>query len=197
MALDVTKVDLPPELAALSDSFDRAEQDARTLVSGITEEIGTWRAQPGSWSVAECLDHLATSNGVYLAAMQPPAERALRQGRMRRRPALPGLLGGMFVRSLEPPVKRRRRAPRKISPRASVPLADAAARFFASQPDIREFLERYAQIDLTGVHFPNPFVWGIRFSLATGIRVLEAHERRHLEQAWHVRQAAARALASR
>ena len=89
---------------------------------------------------------------------------------------------------LEPPVKRlnRMRAPRKIRPRASPPLADAADRFFASHRDVVAFLDRYAEIDLAGVRFPNPFVRGVRFSLATGLHVLSAHERRHLWQAWRV-----------
>ena len=61
---------LPPDLQALQDALDVAERDARALVDGLTEAQGTWRADAGSWSVAECLDHLATSNVVYLAAMR-------------------------------------------------------------------------------------------------------------------------------
>jgi hypothetical protein len=62
--------------------------------------------------------------------------------------------------------------------------------FLASQDDVREFLQRFAGIDLAGVHFPNPFIRGVRFSLATGLHVIPAHQRRHLAQAWRVRQAA-------
>jgi hypothetical protein len=36
----------------------------------------------------------------------------------------------------------------------------------------------------------------VRFSLATGLHVIAAHERRHLWQAWRVRQAAERAVAA-
>ena len=49
------------------------------------------------------------------------------------------------------------------------------------------FLRRYAEIDLAGVRFPNPFIRGVRFSLATGLHVIAAHERRHLWQAWRGR----------
>jgi hypothetical protein len=35
----------------------------------------------------------------------------------------------------------------------------------------------------------------VRFSLATGLHVLAAHERRHLWQAWRVREAATSAAA--
>jgi hypothetical protein len=175
-----------PDLETLNEAYAANGRDARQLVATLTESEGTWQPAPGSWSVAECLDHLALSNRVYMAAMEPAAERAKRDGRARRRPAVPGLLGGWFVKSLEPPATRKMRAPRKILPRPSPPLADVASAFFASHQQVIEFLRRYADIDLAGVRFPNPFVRVLRFSLATGLHVLAAHERRHLWQGWNV-----------
>jgi hypothetical protein len=185
------------DIKALEDALAAAERDARALVTGLSETLGTWRADAGSWSVAECLDHLATTNRVYMHAMQPAAARALAQGRHRRRAALPGLIGGWFVRSLEPPVTPRfkMRAPRKIQPRTTPPLHDAIVQFLASQDEVRAFVRQYAEIDLAGGRFPNPFIRGIRFSLATDLHVIAAHERRHLWQAWRVRRAAEQAAA--
>jgi hypothetical protein len=181
----------PADIVALEDAFDAAERDARAIVDGLNEALATWRAAADSWSVAECLDHLATGNRVYLGAMRPAGERALADGRRRRGPARPGRLGGLFVRSLEPPVKPRfkRKAPQKIQPRQGPSLADAMAQFLGSHDEVRAFLRDFADIDLAGVRFPNPFIRGIRFSLATGLHVLAAHERRHLWQAWRVRRA--------
>ncbi len=185
-------VTLPPDLQELEDALDAAQRDARAVVDGLTADRGAWREQPGSWSVAECLDHLATANRVYLAAMEPSAARALSEGRRRRGAALPGLVGGWFVKYMEPPVKAsmKGKAPRKIRPRTSPPLDDAITSFLASQDQVRAFVRNYAEIDLAGVRFPNPFIRGIRFSLATGLHVIAAHERRHLWQAWRVRRAA-------
>lgn len=184
------------DIAALERAFESNEQDARALVDGLSEVDGTWRAEPGSWSVAECLDHLATANRVYLAAMRPSAERALSEGRLRRGPALPGLVGGWFVRTFEPPVTTmfKLKAPRKIRPRPSPPLGHALEQFLASQREVLAFLRTYATVDLAGVTFPNPFLRGVRLSLATGLHVLAAHERRHLWQAGRVRQAAEESL---
>jgi uncharacterized damage-inducible protein DinB len=185
----------PEEIRALHDQLDAAEHDAATLVAGLTAEQGSWRAEPGSWSVARCLDHLATANRVYLAAMQAPAVAARSRGSRSRRPARPGWVGGLFVATLEPPPKwwTRLKAPRAIRPREDPPLADAFAAFMASQGQVRAFLRAYADIDLAGVRFPNPFIRGVRFSLATGLNVIAAHERRHLAQAWGVRRAMERA----
>lgn len=189
---------LPPDLQRLEDELDAAERDALAVVSGLTEAQGAWRAEPGSWSVAECLDHLGTANHIYLGAMLAPAERARRAGRPRRGPARPGLVGSWFVKLLEPPVRARfkMKAPRKIRPRPSPSLDDAMAKFLLSQDEVRKFVRTYADLDLATVRFPNPFIRGIRFSLATGLHVITAHERRHLWQAWRVREAAALELAN-
>jgi hypothetical protein len=185
----------PADIRDLHDQLDAAERDAEALVARLSEEQGTRPAEAGCWSVAECLDHLATANRVYLRAMQEPANRARARGRHRRRPARPGLVGGLFVSSLEPPPTwwSRRKAPRSIRPRAAPPLAESFASFIASQADVRAFLRAHADLDLAGIRFPNPFVPGIRFSLATGLHVITAHERRHLWQAWRVRRAIERA----
>ena len=187
----------PADIQALEDALNAIERDARALVEGLTDGRGIWRADPASWSVAECLDHLATANRVYLQAMEPSGERALAQGWRRRGPAQPGLVGGWFVRLLEPPAKRYSiaKAPKSIRPRISPTLPDAMAQFLASHDNVLTFLRKYTEVDLAGVRFPNPFIRGVRFSLATGLHVIVAHERRHLWQAWRVRQAAERAVA--
>jgi hypothetical protein len=181
------QMSLPAELRALDDQLDAAERDALALAAGLTEERANWRAAPGSWSVAECLDHLAATNREYLAAMYRPAEKARTQERLRRGQAAPGRIGAWFVRSLEPPVKMRARAPKSTLPRAAPPLASALAAFVIAQSDTRAFVQANSDLDLAGVRFPNPFVPVIRFSLATGLHVIAAHERRHLWQAWRVR----------
>jgi hypothetical protein len=183
---------LLPDIGNLRDQLDAAERDARSLVEDLAEEQGCWCADAGSWSVAQCLDHLATANQVYLSAMKEPANRARAAGRLRRRPALPGFVGQWFVAKMEPPVKAffQMKATRNIKPGTSPSLADAFARFLTSQDEIREYLRTYADLDLAGIRFPNPLVPGIRFSLATGLHAITAHERRHMWQAWRVRRAA-------
>ena len=184
---------MPPspfdELQQLVRELDTAQDDAAALVQGVDAAGGAWRVEPDSWSIAECLDHLATANRVYLRAMQPAADHARQQGHLRRGPARPGVLGRMFIKWMEPPVRPRMRgkAPRLIRPREQPPLENAYADFLAQQDQVRAFIDANGDIDLAGVTFPNPFISGLRWSLATGLNVITSHERRHLWQAWNVR----------
>lgn len=183
--------DLPAELHRLIDELHATDRDAAALVEGLPEERATKRLAPDAWSIAECLDHVAVANRVYLGAMSGPAQEARARGRTRQGAALPGWPGRLFIYTLEPPPKwwSRLKAPRKIRPRSSPALADAYARFLESQAAAREFTSENADLDLAGIRFPNPFVPGIRFSLATGLHVIPAHDRRHLLQAWKIRRA--------
>ena len=184
--------ELPPDIGNLKDQLDSAERDARMLVENLAEERGGWRPEAGSWSVAECLDHLARTNHVYLRAMKEPAIRGRAASRFRRGPAVHGFLGRWFARRMELPVKApfRMKSPRSIEPSAPSSLANAFASFMTSQIEVRDFLTAYADLDPAAIRFPNPFVRGIRFSLATGLHVITAHQRRHIWQAWRVRRAA-------
>jgi hypothetical protein len=187
----VSNASLPTDVRDLLDQIDAARRDALAVVDGLPEHLGTKRPRPTAWSVAECIDHLATANRIYVAAMQEPARRARLDGRARRGPVRPGLIGGIFVYTLEPPPKwwAPMPAPKMIRPSPSPPLAPSFAAFIKSQDDVRAFLRDNADIDLSGVRFPNPFIPGLRFSLATGLNVITSHERRHLAQAWQVRRA--------
>ena len=107
---------VPADIQILHDQLDDAERDARQLAAGPSDELGNWRPTPGSWTVAECLDHLAITNRYYLAAMSAPALRARRIARSRhqsrhrhRRVARPG-------RRSRCPAKHRSRLPPRPVP---------------------------------------------------------------------------------
>jgi hypothetical protein len=181
---------LPAEIQALIDQLATTEAEARAVADGLSDELSRWATAPGSWSVSQCIDHLAVSNREYIKAMELAAGRGRARGCLRKQLAKPGLFGSWFIRSIEPPVKRRFKAPQAICPRTAPPLADSLDSLVASHDRVREFLVSNADLDLASIHFPNPFIPGVRFSLATGIHVIPAHERRHLWQARMVRQLA-------
>jgi hypothetical protein len=189
IVMEKVDVNLPADIQSLEAQLDAAEHDAHSLVADLSEEQGAWRASADSWSVSQCLDHLTASSRVYLEVMQPIVSRARELGKLRRRPALPGPLGRWLVSKVEPPVKGfvRAKAPPSIQPRHELPLSEAFTGYRASHDEVRRFLRENADLDLASIRFSNPFVKGLRFSVATGLYIIPAHERRHLWQAWRVR----------
>ncbi|HEX9941085.1 MAG TPA: DinB family protein [Thermoanaerobaculia bacterium] len=178
---------MPDDLAALLDRLDQSDCEAQALTADLDEERFNWRPDERSWSVAQCLDHLNVANRVYLEAMGRAVEAARGRGASRRGPIEPRALERWFIRSLEPPPRRRLPAPRKIVPAARKSRAEVGEEWARVQAQLRDLLREAAPLDLNGVRFVNPFVSLIRFSVGTGFLVIDAHERRHLWQAEQVR----------
>ena len=182
----------PADIHDLEDQLDAAEGDAQALVHGLDRTTRRVARQPGSWSVAECFDHLATANRVYLQAMGGAAVSARAAGRLRRGPAAPGFIGRWFVRYAgasgtaaiqEQGAARDSSAPGAPAGRSVRGLHVVTATGpRALRAGCRPGPDRRALPESVRSRCP--------LSLATGFNVIVAHERRHLWQAWRVRQAA-------
>jgi hypothetical protein len=178
--------ELPPDLLEIREELEAVSREARAIVGGLDDAQGNWQPDGGrAWSVAQCLDHLATANSVYLDAMEPAIDRARGQGRLRLGPVAPGYFAAWFIRSLEPPVRLKSRNPGIITPASALPVDRALSRFLGSQERAAALLASSADLDLA-TRFANPFVPGLRFRVQAGFRIIVAHDRRHLWQARRV-----------
>lgn len=170
-------------LAELTASDERAIAVARPL----TVEQLNWRPRPNSWSVGQCLEHLAVTNEVYgeaIAAAVPGCAEATVDE------ITPGWFGAYFIRSYIAPSTKRARAPRKVTPGRGVD-ASVLDRFLASNEATRVLVRRASGCDVNRVRFRNPFISVIRFTVGTGLEIIARHEDRHLLQAEQVRRALA------
>ena len=162
------------------------DQTAQTLAAGLTDEQLNWKAARGLWSVGQCLEHLCITNEAYLksisTALKGKPDSPVEQ-------ITPGWFGRWFIRSFaEPsPNSKRASAPRKIRPVARVDLA-VLDQFLSANKSCRELIVRMRGKDINRIRFWNPFVPGIRFTVGTGLEIVNGHERRHLQQAERVRQ---------
>ena len=183
---------MPGDIATVLRDLTRAEQEAAELVSGLSVAQINWRPNSGrSWSIAQCLNHLARINRVYSAAMYETASHAGKEPASSSQAISPGWFGAWFIRSMEPPVRTRMKSPRKAIPiQEQCDPVDALAEFVESHEPVRGVIEASRQLDLNRVRFKNPFLPILRFTIGTGLMVINAHDRRHLWQAGQVRRAA-------
>jgi hypothetical protein len=182
--------ELPPDLEEIQNGLQRSDREAQALIATLDEERFNWRPDPRSWSIAQCLDHLNVANRVYLEPIQHAIEQARSRSAPRRGPIQPRLLERWFIRSLEPASRPRLPAPRKIVPAARRSRGEVQEEWERIQARLQELLQVAAPLDLNKTRFVNPFIPLVRFSVGTGFRVIEVHERRHLQQAERVRRQA-------
>lgn len=179
--------DLPEDLAALTRELDSIDARARQLVADLCETRINWQPDGGrAWSVGQCVDHLAASNRVYVAAIRTAVDRARAKGRPNR-PIAPGWLARRFIAVLEPSVGFKVKTPAKTAPASAVRKDEALAAFLQSQDEVRRLIAECATFDPNAARFPNPFVSGLNWTIGAGLRIIAAHDRRHLWQAEQVR----------
>ena len=181
---------LPNDLAQIVAGLDSADHEAKRLITELNHDQLNWQPNGGSaWSVAQCLEHLAQCNKIYVAAMREAARRSSPAMLARRGPIRPGWLGRLFIRALEPPPRKKMKAQKKVTPTSTLRGSDVLNAFLAAHDDVRSLIEEARGIDLNAIRFRNPFVRLLPWTLGTGLLVIDAHDRRHLWQARQVVQA--------
>ena len=179
---------LPEDLVSILDDLGKTETDARQLVESLTDAQLNWQPAAGkTWSIAQCLDHLAKTNTFYTEAMRCAVRRTVPGARPRRGRIQPGWLESQFIKSIDAPARRKFRAPRKVIPAGFRTGVEVLAAFCESHQEMRSLIAECGDLDLNTVRFKSPFVWAARFTLGTGFLLIAAHERRHLGQAKQVR----------
>jgi len=174
-------------VAALRGEFDAARDDARALLAGLDDAAFNWRRVPGTWSMAECVDHLNITGRKYVRAL----DRAIEEGRARNLvgagPFRYGLLEGWIVRFMDAPPKMRIKAPKAFVPASEARLAESLAAFVEMQDEFQKCLARADGLDLGRVKARSPVSKRIKFSLGAAFAAISAHQRRHLWQARQLR----------
>ncbi|HEX2095087.1 MAG TPA: DinB family protein [Longimicrobiaceae bacterium] len=181
---------LTPELEERRRDFQRAGEEARALVEGLSGTQLSWRPAPGAWSIAECLDHLRATAEEILKILDPAIERARTRGTTGEPPFRYGWLGPWFVRASGPRREGERRlsAPRMYRPRSHLPVDRVLPDFLELQDTLTERLYRANGLDLGRVQARSPVTFLLRIPLGQWFSVIAAHQFRHLEQARAVRE---------
>jgi len=168
------------------NQLKNSEEAAGTLIAGLSDAQLNWQPNDGrSWSIWQCLDHLARTNRVYGQAM---LEAIAHPGPYTKatKAITPGWFGRWFITRMEPSAQTRYNTVKKVMP-GPAGNGQAVMREFAdSHAEARHVVASWEQADLN----QNPFVPLLRFTVVTGLMIINAHDRRHLSQAERVKQSA-------
>lgn len=171
---------------SLLNDLDKADERARSVVSGLSVEQLNWQPGPNIWSVGQCVDHLCVMNEVYL----PPIAKAL-EGKAKASvvEVTPGWFGSWFLKSfVEPsPETKKVKAPSKSAPASKVDGRILEKLLKGNNEVLRELIRRASEYDVNRIRFRNPFIPVIRFTVGTGLTIVVRHQHRHLLQAERVK----------
>ena len=178
---------LVPELESLRKQIEDIVADANKLTAGISQRQFNWQPEPGRWSMAQCLAHLNVAGEMQLPRIEASIRRAREQGLVGPGPYRHGFIGYCFVSLVEPPPRIRFKAPKAMAPPTAESPSKAIFSFFALQTRIQEQIRQANGVDLGHAKVVSPIADWLRFTLGQSFALIAGHERRHLWQAWQIR----------
>jgi hypothetical protein len=174
------------ELDTLIQSARTIADEARSSFGKLSAEQLNWKPAADRWSVAQCFDHLITSNKGYLPIIESVRGGTKKTTFLERLPVLPGLAGKLLIKSLDPASTRRIKAPKKFEPAQSNISASVIDDFVAQQEKVIEGMKSTSHLDLERIVITSPAVSAVTYSLMDAYRIIVVHERRHFQQAQRV-----------
>jgi len=174
------------QFEAILQQIADATRKAKALSAGRTQTDLTTSLEANSWSVAQCLDHLAQTTNVFLPVISAAIGRAPRLGSNRR--LRTGALTQVLIRNLEPPYRLRFKALKAIVPQHH-DFASAWNAFEESQLRLAATIQSAAGLALDEVRIQSPVYARVSYNVYGALRVLAAHQRRHLWQIEQILQA--------
>jgi len=152
------------------------------LVASAGEKMCA-KPAPGSWSAAECIQHLSLSADAYFPVWQQVIAAAGPRKKEVNAPYPVDFWGRFLCWILEPPARIRSKTPAPYQPIECGKIDEVLNRFLERQERIVAALRRCRERAINEVKMASPIDSRIRYSIWSSFVVTAAHERRHLWQA--------------
>jgi DinB family protein len=185
MKLDYLNLTIPQ----IYSEIEAIAGDAKTLFGNLNPEQLNWKPDADSWSVAQCLEHLISSNRSYDPVFDRILKGEHRKSFLHRVPFLPAFFGRMLVKSMEPDSARKFKSPSASQPSSSSIDPQIVELFVANQRETLAKMRSMGDRNPAEIIVTSPFVGMVAYSLLDAFRLLVAHERRHFAQAQRVMEA--------
>ena len=179
-------LNLAGELGNYRSQLDDCIAQVERMTGDLSESDINWQPEPKRWSVAQCLDHLNKTAVTHVEALPEVIRRAHEQGLTGEGSVRNGIIGGIFLKFTEPPVKLRVVAPRPFVPSSRLERTALLDEYGDLRQKMADLMLAANGLNLGRVKLKFPPVPQLRFRLGTTFAVFLAHERRHLWQAENV-----------
>ena len=173
--------------AELADEFAATARDATAAFGRYDAAHLNWQPDAGSWSIAQCLDHLLKTDHAMFEAIRRALDRDAPRTIWQRLPLWPRLFGRLLITSQSPGGTQKYKTSAIGQPSASAIPPGVVERFADTQQTAIAGVRALGADDAARI-LVSPFVSRITYSVLDGYRLVAAHQRRHLAQAGRVAQ---------
>lgn len=167
----------------LESDFERLIDRVRRLADSADPDTFLRRPAEGSWSAAECVDHLNGTARLYLPELEEAIAGARRQGLTGDRADGRTLLGRLIAWATAPPPRLKMTTFRELEPAQHGDPAELVEEFARLHRAVIDQMNGTADLDGKRIKVRSLLDSRLKLSLDDWYAFIAAHARRHLWQA--------------
>lgn len=176
------------ELPQITGRLREISEEARQTFGGLSEEQLNWKPAAGSWSIAQCFEHLIRGNNAFDPQFEAFASGNRKQTFWENYSPLSGFFANLLLKSLKNDQRKYKAPSQDIVPPSDIP-GDIIERFAAHQEEMIGKIESIADVDWKKTVVTSPFLKLMTYRLDKAFEIAIQHERRHFRQALRVLEA--------
>ncbi|MCA9001425.1 MAG: DinB family protein [Planctomycetes bacterium] len=163
--------------------------EVQKLTQPLSEEALHWKPVETTWSMAQLLEHMATTAELYAPGLDRLIEKASRKRPYKGEDFEPTWLGGGFAKYVGPEGEAKMKAPKRFQP-APQPESGSLARYMQQHNALEQRMRQSVDFNLRRWKIRSPAFILMRFTLGDAFALLVGHAQRHTLQMQKLRESA-------
>jgi len=155
--------------------------------SDISLEQLSWKPAPGSWSIAQCLEHLIIADSAYFPDLKDITEGNFKMGLWEKYSPFTRLCGQLLKNRLQEQVKEKMIAPKKFRPQNSDKNLFIIDNYCKNLDTFLRLISNCKNVDIDKTVITSPTIKIVTYNLRDAFTFLVQHEHRHINQAIRVK----------
>ncbi len=179
---------MPSYIPELIARIKTVSAEANKEFAGLDAKSLNWKPNAKSWSIAQCLDHLMTTNLLYFPILTAAQNDQPPQNIFSRLKLFSNFFGRMLRKQLGAEVINKSKSPQSFQPSASKLSEEIVSLFLEHQVELIRHFEALPEKDYGKMIMISPAAAFVTYSVEDALFILTGHEERHLGQAKRVMQ---------
>lgn len=166
-----------------TDEIDLITEDFNQAFGHLTPSDLNWKPAPAIWSIAQNIDHLIVLNESYFPILAQLREGTYAIPFWARFDLIPGILGNLLLKSVQPGQKRKTKTLAQWKPTEHSNFDQILEKFEEHQEKLKAEIDRSKELLEKKAVISSPGHMNIVYRLDKAFDIMVAHEKRHFEQA--------------
>jgi hypothetical protein len=164
------------------------EAELTDLASALTEAQFQAPPRTGGWSVGHCIEHLVLTGNEFVAKWDAALKRARANGSPDNTSFRYPWWQRAVLKATEPPYRLKTKTAQSFLPCSRRSMQETIHGFLSMHQEFAKRLEISQGVNTDTTKVQSPFASWVWYPLGFSFDFALAHERRHLWQAWQVRE---------